>query len=110
MTSLPAGYENIRVWEASSGSRTHPVHYVAFFNTADQPANLTAKWSDAGVAGEHSAVELWSGVRSRVGSTVKVTLPAHGTAIFQVSRGGRSDRLESVLRDLLKQVAVPRER
>jgi len=84
LANLPAPYEHIRVWEASAGSRSRPVHYVAFFNTSDQPANLAAKWSDAGIAGRHSAVELWSGVRSPAASGVQVTLPAHGTAIYQV--------------------------
>jgi len=84
VANVPAGYENIRVWEASAGSRSSPVHYVAFFNTGDQPANLAAKWSDAGITGRHSAVELWSGVRSRAASGVQVTLPAHGSAIYQV--------------------------
>jgi hypothetical protein len=84
VANLPSGYETIRVWEASAGTRSHPTHYVAFFNTSDQPANLAAKWSDAGIPGRHSAVELWSGAVSPRGSTVQVTLPAHGTAIYQL--------------------------
>ena len=81
---LPTGYENIKVWEASGGSRSHPIHYVAFFNTADQQAKLEAKWSDAGIAGRHSALDLWSGARSAPSSAIELMLPAHGSAIYQV--------------------------
>jgi hypothetical protein len=84
VANLQAGYESVRVWEASAGTHSRPVHYIAFFNTSDQPVALAAKWSDVGIGGRHSAVELWSGAQSPRGSTVQLSLPAHGSAIYRI--------------------------
>jgi alpha-galactosidase len=81
---LPAGFEHARVWAASSGPRAKPVRYVAFFNLGAQPSQLSATWKQLGIAGAHSAVELWSGTKLKPAASISVSLPAHGSAIYRV--------------------------
>lgn len=84
VTGLPSGFEKARVWEASAGPRGRPVRYIAFFNLADAPADLKARWSQFGIAGRHGAIDLWTGSKVPARSTVEVMLPAHGSAIYRV--------------------------
>ena len=81
---LPAGFEHARVWAASSGPRAKPIRYVAFFNVADQPSQLSATWKQLGIAGAHSAVDVWSGTKLKRATSISVSLPAHGSAIYRV--------------------------
>jgi hypothetical protein len=82
--NLPAGFAQVRVWQASAGPRRKPVRYVALFNVGDQPAELSATWQQLGMNGVHSALELWSGKALPANRSVRVTLPAHGSAIYRI--------------------------
>jgi hypothetical protein len=84
LATLPPGFEQTRVWVASAGSRARPVHYFALFNVGEKPAQLSATWKQLGIAGTHSALNLWSGAKVRSAQRIKVTLPPHGSAVYRV--------------------------
>jgi hypothetical protein len=84
LSDLPPGFENVRVWTATAGTKSRPVRYIAFFNLADQPAQLSATWQQLGIAGAHSAIELWSGETLPSARAIAVTLPKHGSAIYEI--------------------------
>jgi alpha-galactosidase len=84
LKQLPPGFEHARVWTARAGSRIKPTRYIAFFNLSDQPADLRATWKQLGIEGAHSALDLWSGARLPAARRIKVALPAHGSAVYQV--------------------------
>ncbi|MEA3178070.1 MAG: alpha-galactosidase [Gammaproteobacteria bacterium] len=78
---LPPGFENIRVWVASG-----PV--VALFNLAEAPTSIQATWAQLGVpAGAHAARNLLDGQVAAASPEVKLTLPAHGCAVFRLDAG-----------------------
>jgi hypothetical protein len=78
LADLPPGFEQARVWTA----RGKAGRYVALFNLKDQPSELSATWERLGISGRHSALDLWSGARLPASGQVKVTLPAHGSAVY----------------------------
>ena len=82
--SLPPGFEQTKVWTARAGSRGQPARYIAFFNLKDEPAQLSVSWKQLGFAGVHSALDLWSGAKLPSAQRIKVTLPAHGSAVYKV--------------------------
>ena len=53
--SLPAGFENVRVWVASGTGRPQSVRFLAVFNLDDKPASLEAPWDKLGLASGHSS-------------------------------------------------------
>jgi hypothetical protein len=80
--NLPAGFENARVWEASTGAGK--LISFAFFNLDDKPVTLHATWAQLGLAGKHGARNLWDQSRLKASETVEVTLPAHGSTLYRV--------------------------
>jgi alpha-galactosidase len=84
LASLPPGFEQTQVWTARAGSRAQPVRYVAIFNVGDKSAQLSATWKELGIAGAHSALDLWSGAKLPATPRIKVTLRAHGSAVYRV--------------------------
>ena len=69
---LPAGFENIRVWEATkSGWRGTAPRFVAIFNLSDKPAELHFGWSELGLSDS-----------SKTPEKVNLTLPAHASKVF----------------------------
>jgi len=86
VADLPPGFEHAAVWEASAGPRSRPVRYVALFNRDNQPATLSATWAQLGIPGAHSTIDLWSGARTKALPNVTVTLPAHGSAVYELDR------------------------
>jgi hypothetical protein len=80
VTSLPAGFEQVRVWEASHAA----TRYFALFNLDDKPVTLHFTWNQFGVRGNKAARNLWSGNKMKVSAPVEVTLPAHGSTIYRV--------------------------
>jgi hypothetical protein len=75
------------VWRATidtPGARNY-TEFFAFFNLDDQPATLRATWKQLGLDGaKHVALNLWTDSASKESKEVSVTLPAHGSAVFQV--------------------------
>jgi alpha-galactosidase len=84
LASLPPGFEQTQVWTARGGSRASPVRYVAMFNVGAKRAQLSATWEQLGIAGAHSALDLWSGARVTLAQRIKITLPPHGSAVYEV--------------------------
>jgi len=86
---LPAGFEQVRVWEAKeSGIGCFPVAF-AIFNLDDKPVSLKFKWeqfgySDKGVCSKAVARDLWDGSKSKVTELVTLTLPVHGSSIYRL--------------------------
>jgi alpha-galactosidase len=84
---LPAGFEHARVWRATiddPGSRNY-AEFFGFFNLDDKPATLRATWKQLGLeGGKHQAQDLWSDAAARDSKEVNVTLPAHGSTVYEV--------------------------
>ena len=71
--NLPAGFEDIRVWEATkSGWRGTAPRFVAIFNLGDKPAELHFSWAEFGLTDSLKAPEK-----------VNLTLPAHASKVFR---------------------------
>ena len=83
--TLPAGFENIRVWIASGTGRDASVRFLALFNLDDKPASLEAPWSKLGLStGDLTARDLWDGHALPASDHLTVTLPAHGCVLYAV--------------------------
>jgi hypothetical protein len=85
--SLPAGFENARVWRATintPGARGY-AEYFAFFNLDSKPVTLHATWKDLGLDnGKHTAEDAWTMDTSKASKDVTVTLPPHGSTVVEV--------------------------
>jgi hypothetical protein len=85
--SLPAGFEHAKVWRATinaPGARNY-AEFFAFFNLGDSPLTLRTTWNQLGLDGvKHQAQNLWTDSTSKESKEVNVTLPVHGSAIYQV--------------------------
>ncbi len=85
--SLPAGFEHARVWRATidaPGARGYTEFY-AFFNLDEAPVTLRATWKELGLDGaKHTAHDLWTDTDGKDSKEIIVTLPAHGSAVYQV--------------------------
>jgi alpha-galactosidase len=77
------GFENARVWHGTD-ARNHS-EYFGFFNLGDDQVTLKATWNQLGLAGKkHKARNLWSETGFSASEQIEVTLPEHGSTIFQV--------------------------
>jgi hypothetical protein len=85
--ALGAGFENARVWRASidePGARGY-AEYFGFFNLDDKPVTLRTTWKQLGLDGQkHSAQNVWSDTTTKDSKEIGVTLPPHGSALFEV--------------------------
>lgn len=85
--SLPAGFENARVWIATGAEGQR---FLAVFNLDDKPATLETTWDKLGVdAGNHTAHDLWDGHRVNASDRLRVSLPPHGSALYEVGNSPR---------------------
>jgi alpha-galactosidase len=85
--NLPAGLEKVRVWVASGTGREPSVRFLAVFNLDDKPVSVEAPWDKLGLdAGPFSVRDLWDGHRLAGADRLAVMLPAHGCALYAVSR------------------------
>jgi alpha-galactosidase len=84
---LPAGFENIRVWVASGAGRDPSARYLAIFNLNDEPASVVSRWDRLGLSSGSLAVrDVWAGHLLPASDHLKLTLPAHGCALYALSR------------------------
>jgi alpha-galactosidase len=84
---LPSGFANARVWRATVGEpgSGNSTEYFGFFNLADTPATLKASWKQLGLeGGKHQVQDVWSDAAAKEQKEVSVTLPPHGSAVFEV--------------------------
>ena len=87
LTSLGAGFENARVWRATinaPGARNY-AEFFGFFNLDDKPVTLRASWTQLGLDGKkHLAQNMWSESGFKESKEVTVTLPAHGSTVYEI--------------------------
>ncbi len=84
---LPVGFEKARVWRGTMGSRGAKdyAEYFAFFNLDDKPVSLKATWRQLGLDGaSHQARDIWTESPLKDLREVNLTLPAHGSTVFEV--------------------------
>lgn len=83
--NLPAGFQQIRVWVASGSARQPSRRFLAVFNLDDKPGSVDAPWDKLGLHPGHLfAHDLWKGDRLPASDRLKVVLPAHGCALYEV--------------------------
>jgi alpha-galactosidase len=86
-STLPAGFENIRLWRATintPGARGY-AEYLAFFNLDNQPVTLRASWKELGIDNaKHAAEDAWTMDTGKASKEVTVSLPAHGSTVIKV--------------------------
>ncbi|MGB8259798.1 MAG: glycoside hydrolase family 27 protein [Terracidiphilus sp.] len=84
---LGAGWENARIWRGSiheAGARNY-AEFFAFFNLDEKPATLRGTWKQLGLDDKkHTARDLWTDATGKESKEFSVTLPAHGSAVFEV--------------------------
>jgi hypothetical protein len=87
VAALGAGFEKARIWRASinePGARNYK-EYFGFFNLDDKPVTLHVSWKQLGLEGnKHKAQNLWSNNGFKELKEVSVTLPAHGSTIYEI--------------------------
>jgi hypothetical protein len=85
--SLGAGFENARVWRGSinePGARNY-AEFFAFFNLDDKPVTLHTTWKQLGLEGnKHIAQNVWTEGANKETKEITVTLPAHGSTVYEV--------------------------
>jgi hypothetical protein len=85
--SLPAGFEQARVWRDTinaPGTRNY-TEYFGFFNIGDKPVTLRASWKQLGLEGsKHLSRNASSEGDFKESKEVKVTLPPHGSTVYEV--------------------------
>jgi hypothetical protein len=86
-SSLPPGFEQARVWRATidaPGARNY-TEFFGFFNLDDKPVTLHASWKQLGLdGGKHLTVALSADGLGKETKEVSVTLPAHGSTVYEV--------------------------
>jgi hypothetical protein len=85
--NLPAGFENVRVWEADEEAFANPPQFFAFFNLDDKPVTLhfsLQMFKQVGLAGT-AARNLFSDKKIKTDAPVELTLPAHGSTVYRVN-------------------------
>ena len=73
------------VWakEMDDGSRA-----VGLFNRGDQPAAVTARWTDLGLSGTRMVRDLWRQKDlGRFEGAFQTTVPSHGVVLVRISAG-----------------------
>lgn len=85
--TLPAGFQNARVWRATIGSpgAKNYSEFYAFFNLDDSPVTLKATWQQLGLAGKkHQSQNVWTEDAFHDSKGVDIALPPHASTVFQV--------------------------
>lgn len=86
VTKLP-GFANARVWRATinePGAGNY-AEFFGFFNLGDQPVTLRASWQQLGLEGKkHLAQNAFSEGGFKESKDVSVTLPAHGSTLYEI--------------------------
>jgi hypothetical protein len=87
VAGLGGEFANARVWRATVGApgAKNYAEYFGFFNLGDQPVTLHASWKQLGLEGaKHLTQNAWSDGDFKESKEVRVTLPAHGSTVYEV--------------------------
>ncbi len=81
------GFEHARVWRGTinePGARVY-AEFFAFFNLGEAPVTLHTTWKALGMEGaKYQARDVWTDTVGKESKEVSVTLPAHGSAIYEI--------------------------
>ncbi|WP_198587128.1 glycoside hydrolase family 27 protein [Glycomyces xiaoerkulensis] len=66
-------------WASTDGA------YVAVFNRAGEPADLSLPWSELGVAEPRCLRECWTRTDTEPAGGLRTKIPAHGAALYRLS-------------------------
>jgi hypothetical protein len=87
VTSFGSSFAEARVWRGTINSpgAGNYAEYFAFFNLGDQPVTLRTSWKQLGLDGsKHLAQNLWTQGGFKESKDVSVTLPAHGSTVYEL--------------------------
>ena len=85
VTKLPAGFEQVRVWEASEGAAAKAAEFFGIFNTGDKPVTVRFTWDQLGSAKHWKQVrDLFGGTAADAGKPVAITLAPHASTIYRL--------------------------
>jgi len=84
VANLPAGLENVRVWQAEIDGPKAPAKYFSFSNLDDKPVTVRTTWKALGLEGSHGARNLFDGTEQKRSDSIEVTLPPHGSTIYRL--------------------------
>lgn len=86
VSAIP-GFGQARVWRGtidSPGARNY-AEFFALFNLDDTPVTLKATWKQLGLEGaKHQAQNIWTDDAYKESKGVNITLPPHGSTVFEV--------------------------
>jgi hypothetical protein len=86
-SKLGPGFENVRVWRASinePGARGYK-EYFGFFNLGESAVTVKATWLALGLdAKKYSATNEWDDSETRDSKDITVTIPPHGSQVYEV--------------------------
>jgi hypothetical protein len=84
---LGSDFRDARLWRAAvvePGSH-HSVDYFAFFSLTDGQVTLHATWAQLGINGvKHPVRDVWKDDANRESKQIDLTLPSHGSEVFEV--------------------------
>jgi hypothetical protein len=84
--NLP-GFEHARVWRGTinqPGAGAY-AEYFAFFNLDEKPVTLRTTWKQLGLDGaKHAAENVWTETTGKESKEISVTLPAHGSTVYEI--------------------------
>ena len=76
-----------RIWRGSineAGARNY-AEFFAFFNLGETPLTLHATWKQLGLDDKkYTAHDLWTDQTAKESKEISVTLPPHGSAVYEV--------------------------
>jgi hypothetical protein len=82
--NLPAGFEQVRVWQATVGDDGSSAQAFALFNLDDGPVRLHFTWQQLGYSGKGDAQNLYDGTSLSATAPVEIILPAHGCVAYRI--------------------------
>lgn len=78
--------DKVIVWQAEASDKDG--YYVAVFNLQDSTQTVECSWQNAGLKGARYVLrDLWEHKNLGSAPLLKVSLPAHGSALYRVSEG-----------------------
>jgi hypothetical protein len=86
--NLPAGFEQVRVWEAGEEAFANPPQFFAFFNLNDKPVTLHFTLQMLAKQNRLAGIEardLFTGKKVKTNAPMDLTLPAHGSTVYRLN-------------------------
>jgi hypothetical protein len=85
VTSLPGGFEKVRVWVGSEGTGTKSGRFCALFNTGDDAVTVHFSWEQMGISTRTRKVtDVFTGSSQDGAKPVEVRLAAHASTLYRL--------------------------